>query len=219
MKKKILAILLCVALLAVVLCACGGNTTEEAANEAAASDPAALIVGYWYNAEADVYTDFSEDGICSTVQNGETVYSDTYTVEKVDDTSIIVTTGDGQTMEISFVDDNTFVYEGTTITRITEENQGAESDESEDFAASPETLIMGTWAVEGSSIEFYVDGTAFTVDENGETGEFAYELVSAGDGTFTITLFDTDGTPTSETCYFVDNDTLVIGDSQFYRAY
>ena len=218
MKKKISAILLCVALLSVVLCACGGSTNEEASNETAAADPTTLIVGYWYNAEADVYTDFSEDGICSTVQNGETVYSDTYIVEKVDDTSIIVTTGDGQTMEISFVDDNTFVYEGTTITRITEENQGPASDPSEDSAASPETLIIGTWAVEGSSIEFYEDGTAYTVDENAGTGEFTYELASAGDGTFTITLFDTDGTSSSEISYFVDNNTLVIGDSQFYRA-
>lgn len=216
--KKILAILFSAALLAALLCACGGSATEDAANDTADSDPSSLIVGYWYNADADVYTDFSEDGTCSTIQNGETVYSDTYTVEKVDDTSIIVTTGDGQTMEISFVDDNTFVYEGTTIIRITEENQGDASENSDDSAVSPETLIIGTWAVESSSIAFYEDGTAYTVDENGETGEFTYELTSAGDGTFTITLFDTDGTSSSENSYFIDNDTLMIGDSQFYRA-
>lgn len=215
MRKRILAVLFCTALLFVVLCACGGSATEEAT----ASDPTALIVGYWYNADADVYTDFSEDGICSTVQNGETVYSETYTVEKLDDTSIIVTTGDGQSMEISFVDDNTFVYEGTTIIRITEENQDVSSDTTDDSEVSPETLIIGTWSAEGSSIEFYEDGTAYTADEDAGTGEFTYELASAGDGTFTITLFDTDGTSSSETSYFVDNDTLVIGESQFYRAY
>ena len=219
MKKRALGILTCAALLVVVLCACG----DKAETAPEASDPTALIVGLWNNAENKVITEFNADGTCSTIQFGETVYSDTYTVEKVDDSSIIVTTGDGQTMEITFVDDNTFIYEGTTITRITEENQDVESEDdqeneyTEEAAISPETLILGTWTAGGSNIDFYNDGTAFTVDESGETGDFTYAIAISGDGTFTSTLIDVDGTSSSENAYFIDENTLMIGDTAFSR--
>ncbi len=211
MKTRTLKILISAALLTVMLCACGDKTTPNA------PDPTALIVGIWNNAEDKVVTEFNADGTCSTVQNGETIYTDTYTVEKVDDSTIIVTTGDGQTMEITFVDENTFTYEGATITRATGEEQDTAPENSEESANTPETLIIGTWTAEGSSIEFREDGTAVTVDENGGTGEFTYKLETSPDSTFTISLIDIDGTSSSETSSFQGSDTLMIGETAFSR--
>ena len=221
MTKRILAILTSVLLLSVVLCACGGDAQSDSA------DPTALIIGQWYAEDTEAFSEFNEDGTCSTVQYGETIYSGTYTVEKIDDTTILVTTDNGQAMEISFIDENTFVYDGSTIIRVTEENQDgglapaeepAEEPEEELAEFDPEIMVVGVWAANGSSIEFYQDGSAYTVDEYGETSELYYTLEAAADGSFTITLFDAEGNGSSEVCYFVDDNTLVIGDSTFYRA-
>lgn len=221
MTKRILAILTSVLLLSVVLCACGGDAQSDSA------DPTALIIGQWYAEDTEAFSEFNEDGTCSTDQYGETIYSGTYTVEKIDDTTILVTTDNGQAMEISFIDENTFVYDGSTIIRVTEENQDgdlapaeepAEEPEEEPTEFDPEIMVVGVWAANGSSIEFYQDGSAYTVDEYGETSEFYYLLETAADGSFTITLVDAEGNESSEVCYFVDDNTLVIGDSTFYRA-
>lgn len=47
--------------------------------------------------------------------------------------------------------------------------------------------------------------------------DFTYGLDMSDDGTFTITLFDIDGTTSSETASFLDNNTLIFGETAISR--
>lgn len=210
MKKNTIAILICIALFSVMLCSCGDSGTES-------SDPTALIIGTWRNEEAGVVTEFKEDGSFTTTQNGEIVLSDAYTVEKVDDTCITLTTGEGVTLEIVFTDENTIQSEDATLTRVPQNELNSDPEKKEDSASSPETLIIGKWVVDNSSIEFDKNGSVY-INEDGEESTYTYELNGIDETSVTITLIDADGTTSSETAVFSGDDILMIGDTSFSRA-
>lgn len=210
MKKKILFILMSVALLSTILCGCGDSASK-------ANDPTKLIIGSWSNEEAGIVTQFKEDGSYTTSQYGEIVLADTYTAEKIDESSITITTGEGETLEIIFVDENTIKSEDATLIRVTQNEYIPEENNAEDYSASPEELVIGTWVLDSSSMEFDDNGNVY-IYEDGESSTYTYELSVIDDSSITITLIDIDGTTSSETAVFYDNDTLTIGDSTFSRA-
>lgn len=210
MKKKILFILMSMALLTAILCGCGDSAAE-------ASDPTKLIIGTWSNEEAGIVTQFKEDGTYTTSQYGEIVLADEYTTEKIDNSSITITTGEGETVEITFVDENTIKSEDATLIRVTQNEYIPEEKNAEDYSASPEELVIGTWVLDNSSMEFDENGFVY-INEDGESSTYTYELSGIDDSSMTITLIGTDGTTSSETAVFYDHDTLTIGDTTFSRA-
>jgi len=208
--KKILLVLMSLAMFSLILCGCGAEESE-------APDPAMLLIGSWSNEEAGVLTTFREDGTYTTKMNGETVLEDTYTTEKVDDYTIIVSTGEGEVIEISFPDEYTLTSEDTTMIRVTQDETIAENEDAEEYIPSPAELLLGTWAVDDSVMEFDADGYAY-IYEDGEETEYTYELSPIDDSSITITLIDYDGSASSETAVFYDADTLGIGDLIFIRS-
>ena len=210
MKKKILFILMSVALLSTILCGCGDNAAKP-------SDPTKLIIGSWSNEEAGIVTQFKEDGTYTTSQNGEIILADEYTTEKIDNSSITLTTGEGETVEITFVDENTIKSEDATLIRVTQNEYIPEEKNAEDNSASPVELVIGTWVLDNSSMEFDENGNVY-INEDGESSTYTYMISSIDDSSMTITLIDIDGTTSSETAVFYDHDTLTIGDSTFSRA-
>lgn len=210
MKKKILLILMTIALFSLILCACGDSGSES-------SDPTALIIGSWSNEEAGVVTEFKDDGTYTTAQYGEIVLSDTYTVEKIDDSSIVITTGEGDSFEVVFTDEYTIVSGDATLIRVSQNEYIPEAEDTEDSSASPETLIIGKWVLDESSMEFSENGYVY-IYEDGSESTYTYELSPIDESSLTITIIDVDGTPSSETAVFYDYDTLTIGDTTFSRA-
>ena len=208
--KKITLIFMSLALFSLILCGCGASESESA-------DPTALIIGTWSNEEAGVVTQFREDGTYTTSVYGDTVLEDTYTAEKVDDYSITVTTGEGEVMEISFPDEYTLTTEDVTMIRVTQNEYIPEEGDSEEYVPSPEELILGTWALDNSVMEFDESGYAYNY-EDGEESTYTYELSPIDDSSLTITLIDADGSSSSETAVFYDSDTMVIGDTTFVRS-
>lgn len=208
--KKFILIFMSLALFSLILCGCVASESESA-------DPTALIIGTWSNEEAGVVTQFREDGTYTTSVYGETVLEDTYTAEKVDDYSIIVTTGEGEVMKISFPDEYTLTTEDVTMIRVTQNEYIPEEGDSEEYVPSPEELILGTWALDNSVMEFDESGNAY-IYEDGEESTYTYELSPIDDSSLTITLIDADGSSSSETAVFYDSDTMVIGDTTFVRS-
>ena len=208
--KKIILVFMSLALFSLILCGCGAGESESA-------DPTALIIGTWSNEETGVVTQFREDGTYTTAVYGETVLEDTYTAKKVDDYSIIVTTGEGEVIEISFPDEYTLTTEDVTMIRVTQNEYVPEESDSEEYVASPEEIIIGTWALDNSVMEFDENGYAY-IYENGEETTYNYELSPIDERSLIITLIDADGSSSSETAVFYDSDTMVIGDTTFIRS-
>ena len=208
--KKITLVFMSVALFSLILSGCGGSKSE-------AVDPTALIIGTWSDEETGVVTQFREDGTCTTSEYGQTILEDTYTAEKVDDDSIIVITGEGEVIRISFPDEYTLTSEDVTMVRVTQNEFIPEEGENEDDVASPEELLLGTWALDNSVIEFDENGYAY-IYEDGEESVYTYELSPIDDSSITIDLIDVDGSVSSETAVFYDADTLLIGDTVFTRS-
>jgi len=208
--KKILLVLMSLAMFSLILCGCGAEESE-------APDPAMLLIGSWSNEEAGVVTTFREDGTYTTAMYGETVLEDTYTAEIVDDYTVIVSTGEGEVIQISFPDEYTLTSEGTTMVRVTQDETIPENEDAEEYIPSPAELLLGTWAVDDSVMEFDADGYAY-IYEDGEETEYTYELSPIDDSSITITLIDYDGSASSETAVFYDADTLGIGDLIFIRS-
>lgn len=213
--KKIILVLMSLALFSLILCGCGAAESED-------TDPTSLIIGTWSNEEAGVVTQFRDDGTYTTAMYGETVLEDTYTTEKADDYNIILTTGEGDVIEICFVDENTLTSEDATMIRVTQneyipEEGNTEEGSSEEYVAYPEELVLGTWALDNSVIEFDESGYAY-IYEDGEESTYTYELSPIDDSSVTITLIDVDGSTSSETAVFYDSDTMVLGDTTFTRS-
>ena len=208
--KKFLLVLMTLAMFSLILCGCGTEESET-------PDPTMLIIGSWSNEEAGVLTTFRDDGTYTTKMNGEIVLEDTYTTEKVDDYTITVSTGEGEVIEISFPDENTLTSEDTTMIRVTQDETIPENEDAEEYVSSPAELLLGTWAVDNSVMEFDADGYAY-IYEDGEESEYTYELSPIDDSSITITLIDYDGSASSETAVFYDADTMSIGDVIFTRS-
>ncbi len=208
--KKILLVIMCLAMFSLILCGCGSDKSD-------APDPEMLLIGSWSNEEAGVVTTFRDDGTYTTKMDGETVLEDTYTTEKVDDYTITVTTGEGEVIEISFPDEYTLTSEDTTMIRVTQDESIPENEDAEEYVPSPAELLLGTWSVDNSVMEFDANGYAY-VYEDGEETEYTYETSPIDDSSLTITLIDYDGSASSETAVFYDADTLGIGDVIFVRS-
>lgn len=208
--KKITLVFMSVALFSLILSGCGGGKSESV-------DPTALIIGTWSDEETGVVTQFREDGTCTTSEYGETILEDTYTAEKVDEDSIIVITGQGEEIRINFPDEYTLTSEDVTMVRVTQNESIPEEGENEDYVASPEELLLGTWALDNSVIEFDENDYAY-IYEDGEESVYTYELSPIDDSSITIDLIDVDGSVSSETAVFYDEDTLLIGDTVFTRS-
>ena len=208
--KKILLVIMCLAMFSLILCGCGSDKSN-------APDPEMLLIGSWSNEEAGVVTTFRDDGTYTTKMDGETVLEDTYTTEKVDDYTITVTTGEGEVIEISFPDEYTLTSEDTTMIRVTQDESIPENEDAEEYVPSPAELLLGTWSVDNSVMEFDANGYAY-IYEDGEETEYTYETSPIDDSSITITLIDYDGSASSETAVFYDADTLGIGDVIFVRS-
>ena len=208
--KKILLVIMCLAMFSLILCGCGSDKSD-------APDPEMLLIGSWSNEEAGVVTTFRDDGTYTTKMDGETVLEDTYTTEKVDDYTITVTTGEGEVIEISFPDEYTLTSEDTTMIRVTQDESIPENEDAEEYVPSPAELLLGTWSVDNSVMEFDANGYAY-IYEDGEETEYTYETSPIDDSSITITLIDYDGSASSETAVFYDADTLGIGDVIFVRS-
>jgi len=208
--KKILLVSMCLAMFSLILCGCGSDKSD-------APDPEMLLIGSWSNEEAGVVTTFRDDGTYTTKMDGETVLEDTYTTEKVDDYTITVTTGEGEVIEISFPDEYTLTSEDTTMIRVTQDESIPENEDAEEYVPSPTELLLGTWSVDNSVMEFDANGYAY-IYEDGEETEYTYETSPIDDSSLTITLIDYDGSASSETAVFYDADTLGIGDVIFVRS-
>ena len=208
--KKILLVIMCLAMFSLILCGCGSDKSD-------APDPEMLLIGSWSNEEAGVVTTFRDDGTYTTKMDGETVLEDTYTTEKVDDYTITVTTGEGEVIEISFPDEYTLTSEDTTMIRVTQDESIPENEDAEEYVPSTAELLLGTWSVDNSVMEFDANGYAY-IYEDGEETEYTYETSPIDDSSLTITLIDYDGSASSETAVFYDADTLGIGDVIFVRS-
>ncbi len=208
--KKILPVLMCLAMFTLIFSGCGSDKSD-------APDPEKLLIGSWSNEEAGVLTTFREDGTYTTKMNGEIVLEDTYTTEKVDDYSITVSTGEGEVIQISFPDENTLTSEDTTMLRVTQDESIPENEDAGESDSSLADLLIGTWAVDNSVMEFDANGYAY-IYEDGEESDYTYELSPIDDSSITITLIDADGSTSSETAVFYDADTLGIGDIVFVRS-
>ena len=208
--KKILLVIMCLAMFSLILCGCGSDKSD-------APDPEMLLIGSWSNEEAGVVTTFRDDGTYTTKMDVETVLEDTYTTEKVDDYTITVTTGEGEVIEISFPDEYTLTSEDTTMIRVTQDESIPENEDAEEYVPSTAELLLGTWSVDNSVMEFDANGYAY-IYEDGEETEYTYETSPIDDSSLTITLIDYDGSASSETAVFYDADTLGIGDVIFVRS-
>lgn len=210
MKKKMQLILMTIALFCLILCACGNSESEL-------NDPTELIIGSWSNEEYGVVTEFKEDGTYTTSQYGGVILSDRYTAEKIDNSSIVITTGEGETFEVVFTDENTITSEDATLIRVVQNEYIPEAEGTEDVFVAPETLIIGKWVLDNASIEFDEDGYVY-IYEDGEESTYTYELATIDERSITLTIIDVDGSASSETAVFYDYDTLNIGDTTFSRA-
>ena len=118
---------------------------------------------------------------------------------------------------MSFPDENTLTSEDVTMIRVTQNEYNPENGDSGEYVASPAELVIGTWTVDNSVMEFDESGYAY-IYEDGEESTYTYELSPIDDSSITITLIDADGSTSSETAVFNDSNTMVIGDTTFIRT-
>ena len=87
------------------------------------------------------------------------------------------------------------------------------------IAKSPEVLVIGKWTSGGDSMEFNHKGEVSIVN-NGEQNQFTYKLaaIAGSKDSTTISIIDNDGTSSSETAVFKDENTMVIGDTTLKRV-
>lgn len=195
------------------------EASVEVTAEEAVLDSSFSIVGRWSNEEVDVTTEFFKDGTYKTEQGGSELLSDTYTTEVVDSKTLLVKTGQGDSFEIVFIDEYTFESDGATMVRVTQNESIPENEDAGDYVA--EELIIGIWGNDDGYMEFDTFGTLTVVEESStgdlETSTFPYTVTTIDDTTIEITITDADGTTASETAYFEDSQTMVMGDTTFTR--
>lgn len=84
---------------------------------------------------------------------------------------------------------------------------------------TPSELVIGKWISGEDSMEFNQKGEVSIVN-NGEQNQYTYKLaaIAGSKDSTTISLTDSDGTSSSETAVFKDENTMVIGDTTLKRA-
>ncbi len=230
MKKNVVILIVSIVMISAMLCSCAKTPqtakpsaaattavqpSEDASGQGESNDSSLSIVGRWSNEESDVTTEFFEDGTYKTEQGGDTILSDTYTSEVVDSNTLLLKTGQGDSLEIVFIDEYTIQSEGATMVRVT---QNESIPENEDSGSSLESLIIGIWVSADGAMEFDASGTLTVVESNNEdVSSYPYTIVAIDDSTIEITITDFDGTTSTETAYFEDTATLIMGDTTFIR--
>lgn len=108
-----------------------------------------------------------------------------------------------------------------SLTALETNSAGKTSSKKVSFtiAKSPEALVIGKWTSGGDSIEFNQKGEVTSI-ENGKQNKYTYKLaaIAGSKDSTTISITDSDGTSSSETVVFKDENTMVIGDTTVKRV-
>ncbi len=108
-----------------------------------------------------------------------------------------------------------------SLTALETNSAGKTSSKKVSFtiAKSPEALVIGKWTSGEDSMKFNPKGEVSIVN-NGEQKQYTYKLaaIAGSKNSTTISITESDGTSSSETAVFKDENTMVIGDTTLKRV-
>ncbi|HWP96379.1 MAG TPA: Ig-like domain-containing protein, partial [Syntrophomonadaceae bacterium] len=84
------------------------------------------------------------------------------------------------------------------------------------IAKSPKALVIGRWTSGGDALQFNANGKV-DIYSDGSQEQSTYKLSNESNNSIIITIIDSDGSSSSETAVFQDENTMVIGDTTLTR--
>ncbi len=107
-----------------------------------------------------------------------------------------------------------------TLTAVETNSAGKTSNKKVSFtiAKSPKALVIGRWTAGGDALQFNENGKV-DIYADGSQDQSTYKLsaINGSNNSIKITITDSDGSSSSETAVFMDENTMVIGDITFSR--